>query len=100
MKSHTYDLTEIKLLISQGNYRIRQTALDNAAYEFGFSSKDIIDTVLSLNESDFYKTMKSKDYPSLWQDVYHKEIDDTDTAYIKLQINQRSKAVIIQFKQK
>ena len=61
------------------------------------SDDEAIATVLSLNQSDIYKTMPSHQNPNSWQDVYHKEAKGI-MLYIKLQIVQ--KAIVISFKEK
>ena len=43
--------------------------------------------------------MTSEHNHTIWQDVYHKDISNSQIAYIKLQII-KEKTVIIQFKQK
>lgn len=92
----TYDLEEIKFLIKQDKVLITQKAKYNAI-EFGFYKKEILKIILSLENSDLYKSMRSNKKSGLWQDVYHKSFQGI-TFYIKLQINDN--AIVISFKEK
>lgn len=95
-----YSLTEFQNLINSEKASITFTAADNALSDFGYSYKDILDDVLTLGPTDFYKSMTSNTRAGLWHDVYHKKMADTDSAYIKLQINRHNNAIVIQFKKK
>jgi Motility quorum-sensing regulator, toxin of MqsA len=96
----TYDLQEVQRLVGQGGVScvITNAALDGAAEE-GLDRQEIIEAVLSLDESHFYKSMGSNRFPSLWQDVYHLLFGGCDL-YIKLQIDTGGFAVVIQCKRK
>ena len=87
-----YNLELIKALIVRGDVFITGTAL-NDAQQIGMSVEDIVSTVLSLENKNLYKSMRSIKNPSLWQDVYHINNDD-----IKLQIS--NNAIVISFKEK
>ena len=93
-----YNLSKIKLLIENGNYKITKTAQDNARVDFDLSVKELIKHILTLSSACFYKSMTSIYDNKIWQDVYHLNINK-DTAYIKMQIISE-KSVIIQFKRK
>lgn len=94
-----YNLELIKSLINKGDYSITKIAVKNAAFDFGFNAEDIIRQILELEVRHFYKSMTSDFDNSIWQDVYHKRITITETAYIKLQLK-NDNSVIIQFKRK
>lgn len=100
----TYPLTEVKQLIHKGQYRVTRVAFDYAAADFSFNEVDIVQAVLNLRASDFYKTMPSEQLAGLWQDVYKPFFliaGQQVQAYVKLQITgQRDGdlAIIISFK--
>ena len=93
-----YSLARIKNLIEQREYIITKLAQDNARLDFDLSEKEIISYILTLDNTHFYKSMTSIYDYTVWQDVYHLDINK-ETAYIKLQIVSE-KSVIIQFKRK
>lgn len=93
-----YNLDEIQMKIMLGEYIITQTAKINASKYFNLSREQLIEQILKLTKNNIYKTMKSKAFINLWQDVYHLNIDGK-IAYIKLQINY-DKSIVIQFKEK
>lgn len=99
-RAPAYDLEEVQRLVGQGpvSCRVSQTALDGGR-ALGFNYSRIIEAVLSLQRADFYKTMPSAQVPGTWQDVYHLEYDGA-SLYVKLQIDVRGEAVVIQFKEK
>ena len=95
MHKPTYPLAQIKGLIGDGSWIIRESALD-AALEMGFDEEDIIDCVVKyLEETHFYKTMPAEKNPNLMQDVYHITYQG-QRVYVKLQVN--VEAVVISFK--
>lgn len=94
-----YDLEKLKKLI--GNEKTRhftKTSIVNA-FGLGFSVTEIIDVILSLEHSNFYKTMPKRGSVTIWQDVYHSTGKGFDL-YIKLQEAPENRGVIINFKQK
>ncbi len=95
-QSARYDLKEIKSLIRQNKVFITQSAKYHAL-EFNLYKEEILNVVLSLENDNLYKSMKSNKKSNLWQDVYHKIYDGT-LFYIKLQINDN--AIVISFKEK
>ena len=97
-KTPQYDLTYIKTLIRKRKFQIRKIAIENAMCDFDLSPKDLLDYVLKIESSYFYKSMTSQYDNKIWQDVYHIPIGK-DTAYVKLQIAS-DESVIIQFKRK
>lgn len=97
-KKPHYNLEQIKHLIKLNKVRITYKASEMAELEFGLTEKEVINQVLNISASDFYKSMTSHNNHKIWQDVYHKPIDSR-VAYIKLQIVNET-TVIIQFKEK
>ncbi|GBE41724.1 mRNA interferase MqsR [bacterium BMS3Bbin09] len=95
----TYDLKKLKKLIANEETRhFTKTSIVNA-FGLGFSVTEIIDVILSLENSNFYKTMPKRDCVGIWQDVYHSTGKGFDL-YIKLQETPKNTGVIINFKQK
>jgi len=97
LKAH-YPLLKVKQLIRQDRYRITATARRTAYNELSVDEIDIIQCVLSLDNSNLYKSMISKYDSSLWQDVYHVHINGK-IAYMKIQIADNN-TIIISFKEK
>jgi motility quorum-sensing regulator/GCU-specific mRNA interferase toxin len=96
----TYDLQQVQQLIGQGELsRVISHAAAEAADKLDFSREDVVEAVLSLAPGDFYKSMEAERLPGLWQDVYHLRYRGIDL-YIKLQIDTKGRAVVIQFKRK
>ncbi|EMJ94164.1 putative toxin-antitoxin system, toxin component [Leptospira alstonii serovar Pingchang str. 80-412] len=86
----------IKKLIIEHKFTVTKSAQKTALNHFGFTEKEILNEIIGLQTSDFYKSMTSHHDHKLWQDVYKKEIVNLKT-YIKIQIfNQNT--VIISFK--
>ena len=96
----TYDLQQVQWLAGQGEL----TCFISKAARFGgeelhLDQDGIVEVVLSLESKDFYKTMEAERCPGLWQDVYHRWVGEVEL-YIKLQIDQAGRAVVIQFKRR
>ena len=96
MLQATYNLETIKALIQKGEFFITVSA-QQGARQLGFDHGEIVECVLVLGFSDFYKTMPSEKIPGLFQDVYRPEFKGK-SLYVKLQVT--SKAVVISFKEK
>jgi len=99
-RAPTYDLEEVQRLVGQGpiSCTVSQTALLNAD-DLGLGYGDVIEAVLLLSPAEFYKTMESERVPGSWQDVYRSSYAGL-RLYIKVQINARGLAVVIQFKER
>ena len=96
-KTPHYDLSLVKANIESGNYRITKVSFMFALSDFGFKTKGkICKEVLSIEHSDFYKSMTSNLNHKIWQDVYKKKMD-RGNAYIKIQILD-NETIIISFK--
>ncbi len=97
--SPSYKLSLVQQLVRDKRYRITWTAL-NGAGELGLDEDDVLQCVLVLDESHFYKTMSADKRPGLWQDVYHPHYAGFEL-YVKLQLVEQSPAemvVVISFK--
>lgn len=96
----TYDLQQVQWLVGQGPTTCRVTGAALYGGEaVGMDRSAVVATVLSLEPSDFHKTMEADLCPGLWQDVYHHRVNELEL-YIKLQVDQSGRAVVIQFKQR
>ncbi len=91
-----YSLKNIKNLIIEGKYFITKKAQKTAIEHFGYGEEDILNEILNLENSDFYKSMTSYNNHLLWHDVY-KKISNNLNIYIKIQILNNS-SLIISFK--
>lgn len=92
-----YSLSDVQQLVSEGNRYIAGSATTDGSY-IGFGKDEIYETILSLNENDFYKSMQSEKNHLLWQDVYKYYHESRSLLlYIKLQI--KKKAVVVSFKE-
>jgi hypothetical protein len=96
----TYDLQELQRLIGQGPISsvITRTAKDGAS-AVCMTVDEIVEAVLTLESTNFYKSMESVECPGLWQDVYHLEHRGT-WLYIKLQLLRDRRAAVVQFKKR
>lgn len=78
------------------------TALAGAA-ELGLDESDVVECVLRIAPTDFYKSMPAIKAAGLHQDVYRTRYGD-DLIYVKVQLVPRANpggfAVVIQFKEK
>lgn len=92
-----YDLNELKELIEDENTRYITHDSHHGANEVGFSLTELIEMVLSLEESDFHKTMSAEKWDNVWQDVY-KPCKKGIKLYVKLQKSFNGKCVVISFK--
>ncbi|TGL84791.1 type II toxin-antitoxin system MqsR family toxin [Leptospira mtsangambouensis] len=91
-----YPLKKIKELIMEGKFSITKNAQKTAIEQFGFGETEIINEVLNLHNSDFFKSMTSHNNHLLWHDVYKKE-SNYHKLYIKIQIS-NSNTLVISFK--
>ena len=80
----TYQLTEVKQLVSEGQFKLTMSARETA-YSLGFTKKVVRGTLLALEPKNFYKSTTEYVNHTAWQDVYRKTVDDKDL-YIKLKI--------------
>jgi motility quorum-sensing regulator/GCU-specific mRNA interferase toxin len=74
------------------------TALKDA-YELGFSSQEMVDTVQSMEPRHFYKSMTSLANSKIWQDVYHVP-SSVGVLYVKFQGDTVTQFKLLSFKEK
>lgn len=97
-RARHYDLEEIKEIVRRrGIHVFSRTARENGLC-MGLTHAQLIEVVLDLHRSNFYKSMTTMHDSTLWQDVYHSSTPVGKTAYIKLTL--QAGAVVIQFKEK
>ncbi len=96
-KAH-YELDEIKKLLERGARVINQSAFKTAVSLGYASEEEIVARVKKLKYSEIYKTMTSHFKHKIWHDVY-KTADVDVKLYIKLQISEDGKGVVISFKE-
>ena len=95
----TYDLEELKELLKKEETRIIMERDRIEAVRLGYADdEEMVNRVLKLQPQEFSKTMPSKKFSNLMQDVYYTR-DKTRNLYIKLQISFNGRGVIISFKE-
>jgi motility quorum-sensing regulator / GCU-specific mRNA interferase toxin len=77
-------LTVVKALIEAGKVRTTHTAR-SGANELGLAFSDMLDVVMSLTPTDFYKSMTTHSDHTVWQDVYRPNTKAGDV-YLKLTV--------------
>jgi motility quorum-sensing regulator/GCU-specific mRNA interferase toxin len=75
-------LAIVKTYVEAGKVRSTVSALTDAKI-LGFNFEAMIDVVLALTRSDFYKSMTSHSNYRIWQDVY-RPVTPTGRIYVKL----------------
>lgn len=92
----TSSLDLVQRLVRERLYRITVSAAEGAR-RLLFDESDIVDCVLALTPTDFYKTMPSAKQPGSMQDVYRTRWDGF-AVYVKVQVR-GDRTIIISFKQ-
>jgi len=95
----TYDLDEVKRL-AQNDFLLltKQVLVD--LLSLGMTRECVVDVILSLKQSDFYKSMTEHiTRNEVYVDVYHREFGDL-ILYIKLKIKDGMLLVITSFKER
>ena len=77
-------LSVVKALVRTGNVRTTVSALIDAEL-LGFDRAGMIDVVLTLAATDFYKSMTTHLDHTIWQDVYRPKTPLGDV-YLKLTV--------------
>lgn len=97
----TYDLEEIKVLLSDPGTRVITRRDRKEAANLGYpGDKEMAARVMQIRKTEFYKTMECEDvqFAGLWQDVYKTLEPSGIKLYIKLQKNDDGDGVLISFK--
>lgn len=77
-------LAVAQALVAAGKVRTTQAARVGAS-EMGFAFADMLDVVMALTPSDFYKSMTTHADHTIWQDVYRPSTKAGDV-YLKLTV--------------
>jgi len=77
-------LAVVKALVEAGKVRTTHAAR-LGANELGLALSDMLNVVMTLTPSNFYKSMTTHADHTVWQDVYHASIQAGDV-YLKLTI--------------
>lgn len=93
----TDDLNSVKSAVQAGMVKLTYTCRQSI-YALGGCDRDILDTIISLDRSQFYKSMTSYTDYRVWQDVYHATWNET-TIYLKFQIDEDD-YLVLSFKEK
>lgn len=94
-----YDLSEMKRIVADPNATPFTKSARRDGSKLGLKPEEMREVVLSLNRSDFHKSMTTLHDNSLWQDVYHVNTQDNVPVYIKLTGYTDGRPVVISFKQ-
>lgn len=105
-KVPSYDLQELKELLKKEETREVMQRDRRAAAKLGYADEEeMVKRALKLHPEEFFKTMPSKIYSNLMQDVYYTHDEPNEWGrknkelYIKLQKSFNGKAIIISFKE-
>ncbi|MCK9389157.1 MAG: type II toxin-antitoxin system MqsR family toxin [Sulfuritalea sp.] len=90
-----YPLRAVKLLVKQGKVRSTMTALSGAE-AMGFDFDGMLDVVMALSATDFYKSMTTHADHRVWQDVYH---PTTPSGEVYLKLTVIADVLIVSFKE-
>lgn len=88
-------LAVVRRLLGEGKVRMTKTALVGGA-ALGFDAQAILDVVLNLSPTDFYKSMTTHDDHTVWQDVYRPTTSAGDV-YLKLTVVEH--VLVVSFKE-
>lgn len=77
-------LPVIKSLASEGRVRATVSAIASA-YSMGFDFDEMVNLVMMLNSSDFYKSMTTHSDHKVWQEVY-RPMTEVGQIYLKLMV--------------
>ncbi len=99
MEKRTPDckLSMVKALVAAGNVRATATAYQNAIALGIEDLAGMCTVVLSLSDSDFYKSMTTHADHRIWQDVYHAKTSGGAPVYLKLTVIED--VLIVSFKE-
>lgn len=88
-------LAIVKNLADQGKVTQSYAAMLGAT-KLGFDLQGVIEILLSLSYSDFYKSMTTYADHRIWQDVYH-PTTTAGTVYLKLTVTEG--VLVVSFKE-
>ena len=88
-------LPALRALIEAGQVRATLTAIEGAS-AMGFGFEQMIEVVLGLSSTDFFKSMTTHADHRIWQDVY-RPITRVGRVYLKLTVI--DEVLIVSFKE-
>ena len=88
-------LSLVKTIASSGNIRTTQHARQGAG-NLGMTFSDMVDVVMCLQPTDFYKSMTTNLDSKIWQDVYR---PSTKAGLIYLKLTVMEDVLIVSFKE-
>lgn len=88
-------LSVVKAMVNAGAVRTTRTAREGAV-ALGFDLDGLIDVVLALTKSDFYKSMTAHADHRVWQDVYRPR---TPAGQVYLKLTVIEDVLIVSFKE-
>jgi len=77
-------LPRVKALVANGKVRATYSAVSGAA-QLGLEVPEVLDVIMALTPSDFYKSMTTHADYKVWQDVYRPSTQAGDV-YLKLTV--------------
>lgn len=96
----TYDLKLIQAKVrAQGLSAFTSEAIRTGQDQLGMTTGEMIDLILSRDDTTCYKTMPSTVFPGQMQDVYHWPAPTGLMAYVKFSLGPQGK-VVVSFKEK
>jgi motility quorum-sensing regulator/GCU-specific mRNA interferase toxin len=95
-RSPHYALAQIKSLVQDGKVRATQAARSGANV-LGLDFQAMLDVVMTLSPTDFYKSMTTHADHRIWQDVYHAVTPGGAEIYLKLTV--MADVLIVSFKE-
>jgi len=78
-------LTAVKALVRDGKVRTTSAARTGAS-DMGLTLTDMLDVILALTPSNFYKSMTTHGDHRIWQDVYRAKTKNGNGVYLKLTV--------------
>ena len=93
-----YRLDDIKSVVATYGMDAFTATARRGAQAMRLSAAEAVGVVLTLQSSQFYKSMTTYADHRIWQDVYHALCPNGRIAYIKLTLRDDG-AVVIQFKE-
>ena len=92
-----HQLSLVKELLRTHRVKSILSALRGAA-TLGLSFTEMCDVVAQLTTKHFYKSMTNYADHRIWQDVYKVTIQDLDSVYLKLSVENANLLIIVSFK--
>jgi motility quorum-sensing regulator / GCU-specific mRNA interferase toxin len=88
-------LATVKALVAEGKLRMTASSVTSAEL-LGFDRQGMLEVVLSLEPTDFYKSMTTHADHRIWQDVYH---PSTPAGELYLKLTVIEDVLIVSFKE-